>query len=327
MAKNLTVVILIETIVIVALTGLVVFFALGNNTGLKTALSPEEAAQKAINYINEKFMAGDVKATLKSVEESSGVYKIQLQIGDKEYTSYVTRDGGFLFPEAINLNPPEPIEFPKTAKPDVKLFVMSFCPFGNQAEEMLMPVVNLLKDKADFELHYIFYSNYASGYPEYCFDKENKYCSMHGIQELNQGIRELCVYKYQKDKFWDFVKEINQQATAQNVDNKWESVAQSLGIDIQKIKNCEQNEALDLLAQEVELTNNEYLVQDPTKHGGKELESISGSPTLVINGVIYDGSRTPEDFKNAICSAFDNPPEECNQTLTTQENAPLGSCK
>ena len=78
----------------------------------------------------------------------------------------------------------------------------------------MMPVVELLKDKADIQLHYVIYENYQGGGSKYCLDKDNKYCSMHGIQELNQDVRELCVQKYQGDKLWNFVKEINAKCTS-----------------------------------------------------------------------------------------------------------------
>jgi len=46
---------------------------------------------------------------------------------------------------------------------------------------------------------------------------------MHGIQEVNQDVRELCVWKYQKDKFWSFLKEINKSCSSQNADTCWEA--------------------------------------------------------------------------------------------------------
>jgi hypothetical protein len=321
-----TALIIIEALVIIALV--IILFAKPPYQKAGTILSSQEVAKKAIDYINEKFMTGKNKASLLSVIEENGVYKMEIKIGNNKYISYVTKNGELLFPEAIDLTPPEPKSFPKTQKPEVDLFVMSFCPFGNQAEEMLIPVVGLLKDKADIELHYIIYSNYATGFPDYCLDKENKFCSMHGVGELNQDVRELCVWKYQKDKFWDFVKEINQNATSKDVDQKWEKIAQDLGIDVEKIKACQENEALDLLAKEKELTIKEYLVQNPAQHQGNESTTISASPTLVINGVIYDGQRSSEEFKKAICSAFKNPPQECKQSLS--ESSPStagGACK
>ncbi|MCD5396410.1 MAG: DsbA family protein [Candidatus Pacebacteria bacterium] len=321
------VIMVLEGVIILALIGVLVFKFV-QTPSEKQILSPQEVADRAINYINENFLRGGVKAELIDVFEEAGVYKIGLKIQEEEYTSYVTKDGKLLFPEAIDLMPPEPKEFPKTEKPDVKLFVMSFCPFGDQAEEMLMPVVDLLKDKANIELHYIFYKNYASGYPEYCLDKENKYCAMHGIGELNQNIRELCVWKYQKDKFWDFVRAINKNATSKNVDEKWEEIAKNLGINVAKIKECQKNEIFSLLDNEIALTSKFYPVQDPKAYG-KEESVISASPTLVINGIIYTGNRSSEDYKRAICSAFKNPPKECEVDLSSipTPSTAGGSCQ
>jgi len=44
----------------------------------------------------------------------------------------------------------------KTNKPELKFFVMSFCPYGNQIEDVLRPVFDLLGSKVDITPHYIF---------------------------------------------------------------------------------------------------------------------------------------------------------------------------
>jgi len=44
----------------------------------------------------------------------------------------------------------------KTERPEVKFFVMSFCPYGNNMEDILLPVANLLGEKADIRPQYIF---------------------------------------------------------------------------------------------------------------------------------------------------------------------------
>ena len=52
----------------------------------------------------------------------------------------------------------------------------------------------------------------------------------------------------------------------------------------------------------------------------------SGSPGFVINGVPVQVDRTPEAVKQAICSAFNTVPSECQQTLSTQSaSAGFGS--
>jgi hypothetical protein len=73
-------------------------------------------------------------------------------------------------------------------KPQIDFFIMSYCPYGNQAEIAIEPVFQLLGDKVDFNPHYVVYANYGGGGTDYCMDNGN-YCSMHGIQELHQDIR------------------------------------------------------------------------------------------------------------------------------------------
>ncbi len=282
-------------------------------------LTGQVVADKTVKFINENLMQGQAIAKLKGIEESNGMYKIKLDINGQEMESYVSKNGKLLFPQVIDLDqipktpqPPQTQDIPKTANPDIKLFTMTFCPYGNQAEEAMHPVVELLKDGVNVEPHYVIYSNYRGGGSEYCLDSEGKYCSMHGIQELNQDVRELCVYKYQKDKYWDFVMKINKECSAQNVDSCWEPIAKEKGIDTKKIKTCQKDEAIELLKKEVKLNK---------KYG------IRGSPTLVINDVTYNGRRTSEAYKQAICSAFTTEPSECSKTLSgNTASLPTGGC-
>lgn len=319
----------------IVIVGLITILALQNFVFAPQSkngfLLKEEAGSKTIEFIKNTLVEPGTQIELKNIEEnSSGVYKVNFNVMGQDETVFITKDAKYLFFQTVDMKPPEPKTPDKTEKPKADLFVMSYCPYGNQAEELMMPIVNLLKDKADIELHYVIYSNYATGYPEYCLDQENQFCSMHGIQEVNQGVRELCVQKYQKDKLWIFVKAINAQATAENVDSKWEAVAQSVGLNVEQIKSCQTQEGKDLLSRELALNQASYPVQDPSKHNGQESAKIQGSPTLLINGMIYDGQRTAEAYKEAICAVFTKAPAECSQTLDNPagdtSNSP-GSCQ
>lgn len=286
------------------------------------ALSLREAGIKAINFLNQNLLKGQGYALLTDVNEAR-LYNIHFKVEgdeqDKEYDLYLSKDGELVYlqgqsiPEGISSSEIwQSLGPSKTDAPLAQLFVMSFCPYGNQAEELMMPVAELLGDKADIELHYVIYSNYGGGGLDYCLDKEAKYCSMHGIQELNQGVRELCVQKYQKDKLWDFVKAVNSSCDYKNVDSCWENIARNAGVDVAKIKACQKDEALGILAGEAELN---------TKYG------ITGSPQLIINETEYQGSRSSEGYKQGICSAFNSVPDECSQTLGTEGGSVSGGCQ
>lgn len=196
---------------------------------------------------------------------------------------------------------------------DVKVdfYVMSYCPYGNQAEEAIEPVYRLMKDKVSFNPHYVIYANYKGGGADYCI-ADGKYCSMHGIQEVHQDIRELCVAKYLgMDKYFDFILAMNKKCSSANADTCYEQVAKDLKLDVNKIKTCQEKESIELAANEFNL--NQQL-------------GVSGSPTVFINDLDYNGGRTPQAYLDAICAKFSTKPNECSQKLAGAANTPVGGC-
>ena len=183
-------------------------------------------------------------------------------------------------------------------KPQIDFFVMSYCPYGNQAEELVYDVYKNLGDKAEYKPHYVIYENYRGGGSNYCADN-GKICSMHGIQEVHEDMREMCVYnKYGIGKWFDFAINMNKKCSAGNADSCWESVAKKLGIDVAAIKKCQDEEGVALLQKEKEL--------DKTL-------SVSGSPTIFIDGDKYSGARSAKGYQTALCDAYDTSrPAECS---------------
>ena len=121
---------------------------------------------------------------------------------------------------------------------------------------------------------------------------------MHGIQELNQNIREQCVEKYMgTGKMFDFMLAMNAQCNYQNADSCWEAVAKKLGLDTAKISRCEAEEGLVFVKRDKELN---------------DILGVSGSPTVFVDGEPYTGPRTPAGYAAALCSAFEDAPAECN---------------
>ena len=184
--KNLIFIAIIIAGILIA--GAVVFV----NQRKASALSPQAAAQKAIDFINKNLLQQGTTASLVNVIEENGFYKLRLKIGDKEYPSYVSKDGKLLFPnEGINLEEKPltqeeketPKELEKRDRPDVKLFVMSYCPYGLQMEKAYLPVYNLLKDKAEMGVYFVDYI-------------------MHEKKEIDEHLRQYCIQKEQKEKYY-----------------------------------------------------------------------------------------------------------------------------
>lgn len=195
-------------------------------------------------------------------------------------------------------------------KPQVDFFVMAFCPFGNQAEELLKPVFDVLKDDAIFTPRYVIY---AQGSGCYTDDDGTQLCSMHGAQELNQGMRELCVFKELGSAAWfDFAIAVNDKCSSSNADSCWKGVAEDLGYDTAKIQSCFDTNKVKYAREEYELN--------------KAL-SVSGSPTLFFEGQKYAGGRSSNGYLAALCAGFEDAPAACSDSLDeAPSTAPTGNC-
>lgn len=270
--------------------------------------SKKKIAQQAVNYINTNVLTGKSQAKLSKVMKEHGLYKIDIKISDREISSYVTKDGKLIFPQAIematsvkatqsgnNQNQPKQKEIPKTEKPKVELFVMSFCPYGNKAEKTIKPVYELLQDEVDWNIHYI------------VSKKDDGFKSLHGEKEVTQNKRELCVLQNQNLSTWfHFATYVNNNCGSNG--ECWQTAAEKSGLSTAAITNCSENKGDELLAKEAQISSQ---------------KKVSGSPTLFINGVeskaVYEYNN-PNAYKEAICSGFKNKPSECNKQLATANN-------
>lgn len=301
---------LISIAIIIAgllIAGAVVYINQGKSE--EQAFNPQEIAEKAINYINQNLLTEGFTASLVDVVEESGLYKIKIKIGEQEFESYVSQDGEVLFIEGIKMtetseSPPGESETQGTSKrdtPDVKLFVMSYCPYGLQAQKMFLPVYDLLKDKAEMGVYFV---NYI----------------MHEKKEIEENLRQYCVQKEEKEKYSGYLSCFVQEGDYQKCFSQ-------AGINQGKIENC-----IFEIDKEFSITS-KYNDQSTWLNGNypkfdvqtdlNEKYGVSGSPTVVINDqVVSINPRTPENFKNIICQAFSSPPEECSQTLSNDTPSP-----
>ena len=282
-----------------------------------TGLAVGNVANKALDFIN-KYVAPDGGVILKSVDKESGLYKLTLLYKDQEIPAYVTTDGKYLILQGMGIIEMDRVasmldaakaaketqenqnqEVPKSDKPQVELFVMSYCPFGTQMEKGILPVLKLLDGKINFTLRFVDYA-------------------MHGEKEVYENLRQACIQKEQPEKLIPylecFLKDGNSQACLDEV-----------GIDKDSLKACE--DKIDKEFQITEKLNDESTWQGnfPPFDVDKELNEkygVRGSPTLVINGITVRTSRSPAALLKTICSAFTAQPEECNENLSTQVPSP-----
>jgi len=308
-----------KTIVAIVILLLIVGYAIYAKNKDKAAvtklftksITQDEAKAKIESLIKDSGGA----ATVKEVTEDGDLYKITVSANGQDQPVYITKDGTKFIEQALSFDDIAKQQeeakkqqeeaakpAPKSDKPNVDLYVMSFCPYGNKSEDTLKSVYILLKDKVNFNFHYI------------VTVEGTDIQSLHGQKEVDQDEREACVLKnYGKGRWLDFATYVNTNCGS---DGKcWEAGAKSLAIDAAKISACVSSEGAALMKENADAST---------------AAGASGSPTLIINGqtsqVAYQYGNS-EAYKKAICDAFTTAPEECSKTLSSDASTSQGgSC-
>ncbi|MEM5836405.1 MAG: hypothetical protein QXK48_02055 [Candidatus Aenigmatarchaeota archaeon] len=282
-------------------------FGFFNLTGLVAlpSLSGQEVGKKVINYINQNLVQPGTSASLVSVNDKGSFYEIVTSYQGNRITVYASKDGNYLFLQAFNMNQQlprqeaqeeQPQEIPKTDRPEARVFVMSYCPFGLQFLKAYIPVMELLGNKADLYVNFVDYI-------------------MHGEKEMIENTRMYCIQKEQRDKFTSYLRCFVQSGDA-------EKCISEAKVDKAKLDAC------------MEATDKQFNLTKLFKESGatyppypidSELNdkyNVRGSPTFVVNGVTVSVNRAAESIKQTICSAFKTPPTECSQKLSTTTESP-----
>ncbi len=280
-----------------------------NNT-TNTFLS-QEKVNEITSVLNDYFLLQGLNAnlTLLNQKDMGSFYLLNYSINGKPMPLAVSKDGEYIFTSAMKISDlKKQIELiknqtkeekkeqkmEKTSKPNVELFVMSYCPYGTQAEKALIPAYDLLKDKANISIKFVSYA-------------------MHGKKEVDENLRQYCIQKnFGIDKEIEYLK-------CFLVNGTYDECLNYANINKTMLNQC-MNET-DEEYRITEMYNNKstwlsgYYPQFNIYKDLNILYGVQGSPTWVINGKQIDIPRNAESVKEAICEAFLNPPFECNQTL------------
>jgi protein-disulfide isomerase len=265
-------------------------------------ISANNAGEKLISFY--KTM-GVENLTYVSVKEVSGVYQVNVNYQGQEIPLYITKDGKNIITSLNSIEEAsettentETTEIPKSAKPSVELYVFTYCPYGTQMEKAILPAIKLLGDKIDFKIRQI--------------------GAMHGEHEKLEAERQLCIEKNYPAQFLDYVLAFAESSAIGNCNGDATCLLPELnklyakfGIDASKINACITKEGETMYNAEVNNANS---------------KGVSGSPTLIINGVTSSAARNAEAIKGVICSAFTDVPSACSTTLSTNSpSAGFGS--
>lgn len=275
----------------------------------KQILTPEDAKAKAETFINTNLMSEGSSATVSGVTEDGDLYKVAVTVDGRTFDSYMTKDGKTFFPQGMEIteasSTPEAVtqnQAPaaevsvKNDKPQVELFVMSHCPYGTQIEKGIIPAVEALGDKIDFKLKFCDYA-------------------MHGEKELAEQLRQTCIAKEQSTKILPYLKSFL-------ADEDSDKALTQAGVDKNKLNACitatdKEFKVMEKFADKSTWQGGSYPVFDVFK-ADNEKYGVGGSPTLVINGEEISSGRDSSSLLGAICSGFNNKPEQCNTKVSSE---------
>jgi len=340
--------------IVLAIALIVMFLVPGLNPTGKV-VSDEEAGTSVIDFLNSKVGGG---VELVGVEDKGDIYEVNVLYQEMTIPVYITKDGKYFVQgiEEITDEPvepiqqqdtPEPADMPKTNIPIVELFVWSFCPGGVSGENTLFPAIDLLGDTINSKVVFIgpvtkdkaraASSCFAGRGKEeadainaccatYDLDGEEVYsCALHNqegnYEESYESARQACIMdNYDSESFWTYLNEYNSKCLASRNDEAAytaciDSAMENAGVDKNKINTCmEDGTAIELLMEDSDRS--------------AQLD-VHASPSLYINGVAFNGGRSASAWKQGICDAFNEAPEECGEEVAaaasnTNSNAQCG---
>ncbi len=287
----------------------------GEEDVVRSILSVDEAKGKAEEFITRNLIGEESHLEITEIKEEGDVYKMVVQVDGQDIDSYMTKDGKKFFPQALNMdlmpedyleNEDQSSQAPsrvtvsqKKATPEVELFVMALCPYSAQIEKGLLPVLELLDGKIDFEL---------------------KFCDyvMRGKEEIEEQLIQYCLQKEGKEELLAYLNCFVETSNSSGC-------LEAIGVDLDEIQSCtddvDQKYGISVSYEDQsswrsQLPNFDIHLEENEEYG------VSGSPTLVINGETVGAPRDPNGLLKTICSAFEEEPQECRLELSSSTPSP-----
>ena len=267
----------------------------------------EAIKQKTENFIKENLVQPGTDIAITDFVKENNLYKLTASVGKQSIVAYVTEDGKNFFPQVIDMEKnndtaaassgvtPAAEASVKNDVPEVELFVMSYCPYGVQAEKGILPVIEKLGSKINFSVKFVNYT-------------------LHGKPEFDENLNQYCIEKEEPGKFIDYLACFNKEGNSAKC-------VTSAKINNAKIASC-----ISVTDKQFKLTEN-FTASGQTSpfdiHKDLNTEyGVKGSPTLVVNGQVLNAGRDSASLLKTICSGFTDKPVECDAALSSDTPAP-----
>ena len=265
---------------------LLVLLLRGGVTG--NVVSGEDAGHSIINYLNSRTGGG---VDYVSYEDKGNLYEVLVRYQGQEIPVYVTKDGEYFVQGVLPITKSVPVQqeqqspqqadIPKSDKPKVELFVMTYCPYGTQAEKGLIPVLELLGDKIEGGIKFVHYF-------------------MHGDKEEKETYRQVCIREEQKDKYLDYLKCFLEDGDSERCLTKTK-------IDRTKLGSCISNNAKNYYASDSELSQKYGVRGSPTLVINGQMVSSGRASASFLNSICSAFNDVPEECNEELSSESPSP--------------------
>lgn len=261
--------------------------------------------------------SGSVVNSVNNLESKSGVYSfdLDLTIGGQpqKFTSYMTKDGKIFFAGGTilaDMNKTDAAaggttetaakltcsDVKKADAPKVTGYVVANCPFGLQMQRVMAKAIAEQPALSSvFDVKYI--GSIESG----------KITSMHGDEEAQENLRQICIREEQKTLYWPYVS-CYMKAAGQSA-----ACLASTGVNASNVNACMADAK----------RGNAYAEKDFALAGKF---NIGSSPTLLVNDsqIVSEfdfGGRTADALKQVSCCASSTEAAYCKTALSTDQIA------
>lgn len=279
------------------------------NQKTKELSCSENIGKETTQFLIDQFQVPEL--TLVSTKTENNVCVHTYKIQGQEIEIITSIDGeivvipglGYIKKSDLNLSENQNTQsntIPKVEKPTVELFVMSHCPYGTQVEKGILPVVDLLSDKINFEVKFV---NYV----------------MHDLIEVQEQLLQYCIQESSKEKYREYLYCFLEDGNTERCLEETNILRDSLSSCIKQTNDT--YKILDSYTDKSSWLNGRYpkfLIYD--KDNLKY--DVKGSPTLVINGTVVNSNRDSQSLLDTICEGFVEKPRACNEKLSRESPTP-----
>ncbi|MBS3155475.1 DsbA family protein [Candidatus Woesearchaeota archaeon] len=257
-------------------------------SGFRFGFGKDKVGEDAVKYLNAYVLAGQgIEAKLNGVTEENGLLKLKLDVGGKQFDSYVTNDGKFLFPSAIDLTQAPTTQKTTTSQPqkNIEVSIDDDPMEGNKNA----PVT--IVEFSDFQCPFC-----GKFYKEVFPEIETKYIKTGkvrlvfrdyplGFHEFAQKASEAAECADEQGKFWQYHNKLFENQDALTISDL-KKYAESLNLDAKKFDSC--------------LDSGKYVDEIKKDMDDAESYGVSGTPAFFINGNLISGAQPFSSFEQVI---------------------------